>query len=491
MRKIMEYRILFLRPAWLQTLPYIFGTFLLAILGGCGGSDSLGPVSKEVPSSFEPATMADLDFLDGSSWDVGGPLFDQAFNGNEKKSEEFAKMEDHVRGNVGFNYVEFQGTNRVYYFQGERKQYGFTMVGKADKYVWIANQKGFKTGIKRADEDNFIMRTQGQPYPFPMTRLGEAEVAKRKEKFAKRYEQKVAGPASDAPNDRFKFWLINSDLKNVEARLDLEPAIIEMNELISFAIKYEKPERAQMLIERGMAFNARTVRYAGMKKQDDLVQLMMARGVEVTNSDLKEFAEIPGLLGAVWERDGTFNVSPFTPNKLPTKDLKSRLEELLKAGVPVKGPITKTGETLLKTVMFSPEAAQIVVDAGADINEGNLIKHYSRVQLQKGIEYMEFFIRNKADLPDYLLPNAIRAKNLKEIDLLLEAGLDINQPDKDGLTPLYHAVTDEWIVPHLLKKGADPNASGKDTKGEQAETPIDRAKKYNQPSLKLLEAAIK
>jgi uncharacterized protein len=63
------------------------------------------------------------------------------------------------------------------------------------------------------------------------------------------------------------------------------------------------------------------------------------------------------------------------------------------------------------------------------------------------------------------LVDAIYRKNHFELKKLLDAGVDINQVDKDGRTPLMHAVlsenADAKMIAFLVEKGADLDSADK------------------------------
>jgi ankyrin repeat protein len=147
------------------------------------------------------------------------------------------------------------------------------------------------------------------------------------------------------------------------------------------------------------------------------------------------------------------------------------VDALLKAGADVNAPRLDSGETPLMITARSGHA--VVVDAlvhhGADVNAVEHVRGQTalmwaaserhpavvRVLLDAGADPRKWSKTMSA------LMFAVRAGDVESTRLLLEAGVDVNEPAPDGTRALVVAILnarfDVGIL--LLQKGADPNAT--------------------------------
>lgn len=86
--------------------------------------------------------------------------------------------------------------------------------------------------------------------------------------------------------------------------------------------------------------------------------------------------------------------------------------------------------------------------------------------------------------PDILLHNAVRAGIVEDVKILIEKGANVNQPAKDGVTPLHVAIINnqEEIAELLIKAGAKTEMVDNTTQA----TPLHMAALYGRDSLTTL-----
>jgi ankyrin repeat protein len=148
------------------------------------------------------------------------------------------------------------------------------------------------------------------------------------------------------------------------------------------------------------------------------------------------------------------------------------VEALLSAGAN-KDAETKDGTTVLHTAARGGDRhiVQHLLDAGADPNAGHfrasavhlalIAEHFNVVKLllSRGAK------ANAPQGPDSLVPlfDAIKQGNMDMVDLLLDAGADVQAADSKGFTALHTAtlVSNNEIVEVLIRAGANVNAREK------------------------------
>jgi len=82
---------------------------------------------------------------------------------------------------------------------------------------------------------------------------------------------------------------------------------------------------------------------------------------------------------------------------------------------------------------------------------------------------------------DMVFQNAIKSGDLEDVNLLIQNGIDVNQPFSDGITPLHAAVINnrENIMTVLIQAGAKVNATDSTTKA----TPLHLAALYGREKM--------
>jgi len=466
----------------------------LICLSGCGEKPPpLEDVSKKVPRSFAPASLADLDFLEGS-WGVDAAFFDGQFKQAKKIEPGLARNAKGIKAAVNSTYLKFDGSSLLYFRNGKVGSHDFAVLGRAEGYVWIRLPDDIIWAAKKLEADAFTFREAGYRFPNRMVRLSEEADAARRQQFARQWEKLKTGPAEGRNNMPLKIWLATIDEKTVKARLEKEPDLIKMQSLVHRVILRKEPRRAKLFLDLGAAANLSDAALAARYEFPELALAIASRpppGNQYARANsfhgLNDCVGHPGLLAAIWKRDGSFPYSPFAYGdamERKPKELIDGVEELIAAGVPLDEPFTKRGETLLQLVLQYPEAAQIVLDAGADINAGNLIEKATQAELA-------FYLRHKADIPVGMLHQAVKRGDENRISMLLDAGVDVDQVDEQGNTSLCYAVLRSHnLVQLLLSRGADPALLCENDRGPGKLSPLKLATRLTaRESMELLEAA--
>jgi ankyrin repeat protein len=107
------------------------------------------------------------------------------------------------------------------------------------------------------------------------------------------------------------------------------------------------------------------------------------------------------------------------------------------------------------------DLAVLLLDAGADIDAPDVLA--AAAESEDTFEFLNFLIEQGADIELYgpnALTRAARWGNFAAIKLLLRLGVDVNEPDDDGISPLQWAARagDFKAVEFLVRAGADVNA---------------------------------
>jgi ankyrin repeat protein len=115
--------------------------------------------------------------------------------------------------------------------------------------------------------------------------------------------------------------------------------------------------------------------------------------------------------------------------------------------------------------------AVLLLDAGADIDAPGVLA--AAVQDECSFEFLNFLIEQGADIElsgADALADASFWKNFPAIKLLLRSGVDVNEPGKNGCSPLQRAAKygDFKTVEFLVRAGANVNAPPSQTEGYTA-----------------------
>ena len=151
---------------------------------------------------------------------------------------------------------------------------------------------------------------------------------------------------------------------------------------------------------------------------------------------------------------------------------KETLQRFLEEGIGVDIPNSK-GTTALRAAIVagSEEKIQLLLSHGANQEKadpnGDLLSTVISDQNTAGLKYLLTTdikqqiekISKKHDLTPIGL--AVQREWPEGIELLLNAGIDINKPDAKGYPPLRYT-TNEKTIRYLLEKGADPRIKDKD-----------------------------
>lgn len=149
-------------------------------------------------------------------------------------------------------------------------------------------------------------------------------------------------------------------------------------------------------------------------------------------------------------------------------------------------------ETALMSMSYPDRFIKMLVQNGADLNknEHELLPQYIYYFGQQDCKDMiRYLIQNGADLNKNVLTIAVTKNNYSLIELLSQYGVDVNQKDEKGITPLMAACYTESfeeepgidekeqykIISLLINKGADTKA--KDKKGNTVKKYIDNYRK--------------
>ncbi|KAI0188989.1 ankyrin repeat-containing domain protein [Xylaria flabelliformis] len=139
------------------------------------------------------------------------------------------------------------------------------------------------------------------------------------------------------------------------------------------------------------------------------------------------------------------------------------IRTLLDFGVDPNVPTydTTDGDHPLRTAMSKGISIfKYLVAAGANFHDQSVV--YGAVSQEKNLPILEFMLQNDLSLDLFGVNALLRAaliENLHAVKLLVEYGVDVNEPNRDGEYPIQRAT--HWssikIVKYLLDHGADPN----------------------------------
>jgi ankyrin repeat protein len=115
--------------------------------------------------------------------------------------------------------------------------------------------------------------------------------------------------------------------------------------------------------------------------------------------------------------------------------------------------------------------AALLLDAGADIDAPDVLA--TAAEDECSFEFLNFLVEQGADIELFganALVKAILHKNSPAIKLLLRSGVDVNEPGKNGCSPLQRAAKygDLKTVEFLVRAGANVNAPPSQTEGYTA-----------------------
>lgn len=115
--------------------------------------------------------------------------------------------------------------------------------------------------------------------------------------------------------------------------------------------------------------------------------------------------------------------------------------------------------------------AELLLDAGADIDTPDVLA--TAAAGKDNFEFLNFLIEQGADIESFganALAEAVMYGNFAATKLLLRSGVDVNEPDNDGYSPLQRAARHGFfkIVEFLVRAGANVNAPPSLTEGYTA-----------------------
>ena len=181
----------------------------------------------------------------------------------------------------------------------------------------------------------------------------------------------------------------------------------------------------------------------------DIMELLIRHGADVNITDKKGYSPLYHV------------VIMYDPNK----NLYMEMMKLLIANGADVNYKNSRGETALwLAACYDTKVVQFLLEAGADINtkdnSGRTALHNA---VQRNIDVVELLLTNGVDInakdiqDEYTaLHLAARFGKTKIIELLIDKGADINARDKEGHTPLYIAVNNNYeTAKMLIEKGAD------------------------------------
>lgn len=141
-----------------------------------------------------------------------------------------------------------------------------------------------------------------------------------------------------------------------------------------------------------------------------------------------------------------------------------------------------------------PEIIDLLIDHGAEINTSHFASLHHAIR-SSSMESLKAIIKRAPDLNfsnDILVGRtavhiaAATKESIEALEILVQAGADINKADQSLETPLHYAVknNDALAVKYLLEQGATVN-----TKNKYGETPLrdSRIKKYSEIEALLLQ----
>ncbi|MFC1604708.1 ankyrin repeat domain-containing protein [Planctomycetota bacterium] len=217
-------------------------------------------------------------------------------------------------------------------------------------------------------------------------------------------------------------------------------------------------DMASLLIDKGADVNAKTL--------DDLTPLHLA-----CQKGKREVAEFLMKKGADPKATDVFMMTPlhFTVEK----GFREISQLLIEKGADVDAR-NKNGKTPLDLAISRnrSEIAKLLIEKGAAVSNIHTAASVGNIEKLRSIVEAGVDVNEIDDGGMTPLLRAVSRKHTKVAEFLVENGADVNTGDKWGYAPLVHALwnTDSDMVKLLLDKGADPNA--KDTSPRYGHTPL-------------------
>jgi ankyrin repeat protein len=259
---------------------------------------------------------------------------------------------------------------------------------------------------------------------------------------------------------------------------------------LGWAVKKNQHEMADFLIKHGanIRHTERRCPILCMVKDTRMAKLLIDNGADVNVGNPLIYIWDGGAVRLLLEKgakvDGRDDASGVTA--LMTSATYDNLEAAkvlveYKANVNLKN---SRGETPLQMACRTGDLTfvKLLIDHGADVLAADR-EGYSPICCAAagwgwGKQYAEIIqllvqhgvsLKQKTKSGETLLHLAVRAHLLETAKYLLDAGLEVNATQKDGMTPLHYAVkyscedTDTEIVKLLIQRGANVNAKTRDT----------------------------
>lgn len=289
--------------------------------------------------------------------------------------------------------------------------------------------------------------------------------------------------AAEPKNSKLCNAVEKKNLEAVKKALAAEPDSINKigkfyDSPITKAVKAESIEIIDFLMESGATFDSRAVTALTNKKNIVLWKHVF----EKEYLDPNKYLDRIGFILRNKEEAFPDKLAKFNdvtcgkvnnPVVLQYVNAENYEETIAFFELDVTSPVNEYGTTFLQNAAhaFNLDMVKYLIDK-VDINEvdGNGINVlvYACTAYGPGINFSEPVIENEevakinfaSDMPFYMDPKSIQQKQLAIVDMLLKAGVDVNNKDKYGWTMLHYASAyyPEGLQELLIENGADVNA---------------------------------
>ena len=153
------------------------------------------------------------------------------------------------------------------------------------------------------------------------------------------------------------------------------------------------------------------------------------------------------------------------------------VKQHLDTGTDVNVKDDEVGTPLHLAAVFSKEVTELLIANGADVNAkdkyGGTPLDYANNEVAKILINKGAMTSDELKVDERKLVAASRGGDIQKVKSYLAAGVDVNNIDEDGHTPLHWNINNESIEV-LIAKGANVNAISK-----HGLTPLDMAIKRN------------